>query len=317
MSNAADAGRMDPVETETVRGFLHRPAEATGQGLVLTHGAGSDCNAPLLVAVANAFSAAGLIVLRCDLAFRRQRSKGPPFPAGAAADRESLRKALTFLREIATAPLFLGGHSYGGRQATLLAAEEPDIAAALLLLSYPLHPPNKPAQLRTEHFKTADSERVRERHDRSIRLAGGIGEGDLSDDRPLQPEWLSQSGPKRADEAVVDPPRQRSTPAQLSAKRILQTDLWLFAVSSRRLLGSELILVAIMARGFFWLWSFALSITGAAMALSRCRTKNATRLGLTTFQATATTARHVFIAAARRVRCVWAEARWRWTLKVL
>jgi uncharacterized protein len=152
MSNAADAGRMDPVETETVRGFLHRPAEATGQGLVLTHGAGSDCNAPLLVAVANAFSAAGLIVLRCDLAFRRQRSKGPPFPAGAAADRESLRKALTFLREIATAPLFLGGHSYGGRQATLLAAEQPDIAAALLLLSYPLHPPNKPAQLRTEHF---------------------------------------------------------------------------------------------------------------------------------------------------------------------
>jgi hypothetical protein len=34
----------------------------------------------------------------------------------------------------------------------MLAAEAPDIAAALLLLSYPLHPPNKPAQHRTQHF---------------------------------------------------------------------------------------------------------------------------------------------------------------------
>jgi len=46
----------------------------------------------------------------------------------------------------------LAGHSYGGRQASLLAADEPAIAAALLLFSYPLHPPAKPLQLRTQHF---------------------------------------------------------------------------------------------------------------------------------------------------------------------
>jgi hypothetical protein len=34
----------------------------------------------------------------------------------------------------------------------MLAADEPEIAAALLLLSYPLHQPGKPAQLRTQHF---------------------------------------------------------------------------------------------------------------------------------------------------------------------
>jgi|SRR5580700_3148569 transposase-like protein len=34
-------------------------------------------------------------------------------------------------------------------------------------------------------------------------------------------------------------------------------------------------------------------------------------------QAAATAVRHVSIAAARSVRCVWAEVRWRWTLKVL
>ena len=48
--------------------------------------------------------------------------------------------------------IFLGGHSYGGRQASMLCAEEPDIAAALLLLSYPLHPPGKPTQQRTQHL---------------------------------------------------------------------------------------------------------------------------------------------------------------------
>ncbi len=46
----------------------------------------------------------------------------------------------------------LGGHSYGGRQATMAAAEDPKLCDALLLLSYPLHPPDKPAQLRTAHF---------------------------------------------------------------------------------------------------------------------------------------------------------------------
>jgi predicted alpha/beta-hydrolase family hydrolase len=34
----------------------------------------------------------------------------------------------------------------------MLAAGEKDLAAGLLLLSYPLHPPRKPAELRTEHF---------------------------------------------------------------------------------------------------------------------------------------------------------------------
>jgi predicted alpha/beta-hydrolase family hydrolase len=34
----------------------------------------------------------------------------------------------------------------------MLADEQPDIAEILLLLSYPLHPPRKPEQLRTTHF---------------------------------------------------------------------------------------------------------------------------------------------------------------------
>ena len=152
MSRAEVADKIDPVDKGGVRGFVHHPAKPNGQGLVLTHGAGSDCAAPLLVAVANAFAAAGLVVLRCDLEFRQKRPKGPPFPAAAAADRESLRKALSLLKEFASGPLFLAGHSYGGRQASMLASEDQVLAAGLLVLSYPLHPPNKPDQLRTAHF---------------------------------------------------------------------------------------------------------------------------------------------------------------------
>jgi predicted alpha/beta-hydrolase family hydrolase len=135
-----------------VRGVLHQPERPTGEALALTHGAGSNCHAPLLVRLARTFADAGLLVLRYDLPFRRQRPKGPPFPAAAARDREGVAQALDALRAMAPGPLFAGGHSYGGRQTAMAAAERPAMAAALLLLSYPLHPPAKPDRLRTAFF---------------------------------------------------------------------------------------------------------------------------------------------------------------------
>jgi hypothetical protein len=122
-----------------VRGWLHRPAQPSGDGLVLVHGAGSDADSPILVAMADALAAAGWTVLRCDLPFRQERPSGPP-PRGAAE------------RALAPGRLVLGGHSYGGRQASMLAAEAPGLADALILLSYPLHPPKKPREARTAHF---------------------------------------------------------------------------------------------------------------------------------------------------------------------
>src|ERR1700722_3904053 len=141
--------RLKHFERELVRGFIHEPEHPNGNGLVITHGAGSDSDTTLLKAVAEAFAKAGVVTLRCDLPFRQQRPKGPPFPAQAERDREGLRRAVEALREIAGGRVFLGGHSYGGRQTTMLAAEEPNAADALLLLSYPLHPPRTPQQLRT------------------------------------------------------------------------------------------------------------------------------------------------------------------------
>src|SRR6202167_1487051 len=142
-----------------VRGLLHRPASPNGDGLVLTHGAGSNCQSPLLIALAETFAEAGFIVLRCDLPYRQDRPYGPPGPGDGKRDRAGLKNAVGVLKSMASGRVFLGGHSYGGRQASMLCAElaekapqrATELAAGLLLLSYPLHPPRKPDQLRTQH----------------------------------------------------------------------------------------------------------------------------------------------------------------------
>src|SRR5260370_1202566 len=108
---------------------------------------------------------------------RRRRCSGPPkrnccrrgfsAPATCSAwwpERSSLGAPRTSWRSIrrgramavlckgVAGRLFLGGRSYGGRQATMLCAAEPGLVSGLLLLSYPLHPPRKPEQLRVQHL---------------------------------------------------------------------------------------------------------------------------------------------------------------------
>lgn len=124
----------------------------TLRALILTHGAGSNAESPLLVAVESALTRPDLRILRYTLPFRQARPHGPPFPGGAARDRAGLKQAVQEMRSAGSGAVLLGGHSYGGRQATILAAEEPGLVDGLLLLSYPLHPPRRPAELRTAHF---------------------------------------------------------------------------------------------------------------------------------------------------------------------
>jgi len=135
-----------------VGGFLHAATNPNGSALALTHGAGGNCQSKLLVAIAEAFAASGFVVLRFDLPFRLERRFGPPRPGSADRDRDGIRRAINLLREQSPGPIYVGGHSYGGRQSTMLIAEEPQLVDGLLLLSYPLHPPNKPQQLRTAHL---------------------------------------------------------------------------------------------------------------------------------------------------------------------
>ena len=71
----------DVAAEPAVRGFLHEPSQASGDGLangdglVLTHGAGANCQSKLLIALADEFATAGYVVLRCDLPFRQSRER--------------------------------------------------------------------------------------------------------------------------------------------------------------------------------------------------------------------------------------------------
>ena len=136
-----------------IRGFLHEPPQPSRNAtIVLTHGAGADCQSKLLVEISEALAASGFTVLRFDLPFRVARPHGPPSPGSAIRDRDGLRHAVAVMRDKTKGRMFMGGHSYGGRQASMLASEEPQLVDGLLLLSYPLHPPRKPNELRTGHF---------------------------------------------------------------------------------------------------------------------------------------------------------------------
>ena len=107
--------------------------------LLLTPGASANRTSPALVAIDEAVSALGIEVRRIDL-------------PGSRAD-----KAVAVVREHADdlkrthAKVLLGGRSFGGRVCSMAAAEGFP-AAGLVLVSYPLHPPGRPQQLRTEHF---------------------------------------------------------------------------------------------------------------------------------------------------------------------
>lgn len=117
--------------------------------LLLAHGAGSDREHPLFLALEDAV--APLPVERMNFPYR---VAGKRAPDRAPVAVESVRHEAA--RLVARAGcranrLVLGGRSYGGRMCSLAVAEGLP-AAGLVLLSYPLHPPGKPDRLRTEHF---------------------------------------------------------------------------------------------------------------------------------------------------------------------
>ncbi|NLU83730.1 alpha/beta family hydrolase [Rhodococcus sp. HNM0569] len=148
---------VEEITGDGVHGWLHRPDGDVLGGLAFAHGAGGDAGSALLVALAEAFAERGVLTLRYDLPYRQRRPKGPPQPARAEADRAGVAAALEVVRELFDGPLVAGGQSYGGRQTSMLLAEQPGLIdrltlTGLLLTSYPLHAPGKPDKQRTEHL---------------------------------------------------------------------------------------------------------------------------------------------------------------------
>ena len=117
-------------------------------GFLLTHGAGGGADHRLLVALDEQLD---VPVRRMEFPYRAEGRKAPDrAPKLIAAVVE---EAARFADDLGCDPaeLAFGGRSMGGRICSMAIAEGLP-AAAVVLLSYPLHPPGKPERLRIEHF---------------------------------------------------------------------------------------------------------------------------------------------------------------------
>lgn len=153
MTNVDDDGVVADLQLpDTAPSHSGATADRPRAVVVLAHGAGGNRDAAILRAYADELCARGCAVARIDLPYRQRRPKGPPSPSTAAADRAGIAAACARFRTLADVPLIVGGHSYGGRQASMLLADDASMADGLLLSSYPLHPPGKPDRLRTAHL---------------------------------------------------------------------------------------------------------------------------------------------------------------------
>ena len=120
-------------------------------GLILTPGASAGRDHAGLVAIDEAVSPLGISVDRVEFPSQAagKRRTDPP-----AVCMEVVREAATDLArrlDVPVSRIAVGGRSFGGRMCSMAVAEGLE-AAALVLVSYPLHPPGRPDRLRTEHF---------------------------------------------------------------------------------------------------------------------------------------------------------------------
>jgi predicted alpha/beta-hydrolase family hydrolase len=141
---------------DQIAGVAHEPdagAFRLPKGIVLlTHGAGGNRESELLQRVCDEWAHRGWLAIRYNLPYRRRRPTGPP-SGSAAADRAGIDEAIALSRTLTEGPLIVGGHSYGGRQTSMVIAEtSPPRVGVLTLFSYPVHPPGKPDRRRTEHL---------------------------------------------------------------------------------------------------------------------------------------------------------------------
>ena len=126
---------------------------AAGATLILAHGAGAGQRSPFLVSFARALAARGLEIVTFNFPYteqhRRVPDRRPVLDACYAAVIDAVRQHVASAR----AALFIGGKSMGGRIATHVAAADPALpVAGLVLLGYPLHPPGRPSERRDAHL---------------------------------------------------------------------------------------------------------------------------------------------------------------------
>lgn len=123
--------------------------EAFPKAMLLWHGAGGNRDHSHFLALEEALD---IPVRRLNFAYRERGPKQPPGRANRLVE-EAMESIAEVAAELGVDPseMVFGGRSMGGRIASMAVAEG-QVAAGLVLLSYPLHPPGKPMKLRVDHF---------------------------------------------------------------------------------------------------------------------------------------------------------------------
>ncbi len=119
--------------------------------VLLAPGASASRDQSALVAIEAALVPAGVPVERMDFPYRKAGRKAPDKEPALVEAVRSEAAALSGRTGLAPDRLVLGGRSMGGRMCSIAVAQGLP-ALALVLVSYPLHPPGRPDRLRTDHF---------------------------------------------------------------------------------------------------------------------------------------------------------------------
>lgn len=127
------------------------PADATT--LVLAHSAGSPMDSPWLTRMCDLLADRGIRTARFEFAYMAGRRSGVRRPPPKAElSMGEYRDAVAEIAGAAAGPVLIGGKSYGGRVASMVADEL--AVTGLVCLGYPFHPPERPEQVRAQHLLT-------------------------------------------------------------------------------------------------------------------------------------------------------------------
>lgn len=127
--------------------------DGAGAALILAHGAGAGQRSAFMVDFARAIAALGIDVVTFNFLYTEQGRRAPDRTPALEACYRAVIDAVRGHLESARAFLFVGGKSMGGRIATQVAAQDPALPiAGLVLLGYPLHPPGRPDERRDAHL---------------------------------------------------------------------------------------------------------------------------------------------------------------------
>ena len=116
--------------------------------VLLAHGAGTNQDHPMMVAIRDGLASGGFSTLTFNYPYTEAGKKRPDAPKRLLACHSAVAE---WFRTEVDPNLVMAGRSMGGRIASMLAAEgEP--CSGLILFSYPLHPAGRPEKLRKDHL---------------------------------------------------------------------------------------------------------------------------------------------------------------------